>query len=322
MYKTLASPLKPKSLSTFTIGENSYYTFYAWNIFAALLHGVNAFVMLYFYYDDGERDQLYDLTTSYGSWKQTNLVSTYNNVTNTTTNATVAGEDPKFQILTNTKTVWSSYSLNWTIFTFHLLSFVFQLGAVIPAYGYVERIVSTGRHPLRFIEYSLSASLMLLCIALLTGVRDILVLGGIVVLTMATQILGLVAEYQFPGFNRNVVHGVAWACILVAYSPIIIYYNVAVNMNDVSPPDFVVVIVTVQALLFLSFGFVQLIQFYYTNAPIIGFIGRQAEISYIFLSIVAKSLLGWLIYVNLIMNADQIVSVVVDAAANATNTTV
>lgn len=298
-------PLKPRDIITWK-GEicglqYDVKAFYAWNIFAALLHGVNAILMLVFYYRDDERDQLYDLTTSYGSWQRINV------------NAT--DEDPIFEILTKTKTVWSGFSLNWTIFIFHLLSFVFQFAAIIPSYNYVQRIVDTGRHPLRFIEYSLSASLMLVCISLLTGIRDILILGAITVLCMSCQLLGLMGEYQMPGFERNVGHFVAWLTILASYAPIIIYYFVAVDMNDVSPPDFVNIIITVQALLFLSFGFVQLVQFYGQNWVIVGAIGRQAEISYVFLSIVAKTLLGWLIYVNLIMNADQIRETVTNSTA-------
>ena len=128
---------------------------------------------------------------------------------------------------------------------------------------------------------------MLVCISLLTGIRDIVLLGGIVVLCMSCQFLGLMGEYQIPGLERNVGHFVAWLTILASYAPIIIYYVVAVDMNDVSR-RFVNIIITVQALLFLSFGFVQLVQFYGQSWVIVGAIGRQAEISYVFLSIVAK----------------------------------
>ena len=158
---------------------------------------------------------------------------------------------------------------------------------------------------MRFAEYSLSASLMLVCIALLCGVRDIIILLAIVVLTAITQILGAVAEYMLPGTKRAFAHFIAWDCICAAYGIILAYYFVALNMSDISPPQYVTMIIIFQAQLFLSFGFVQLFQFYGQSWWLVGAIGRQAEISYCVLSLVAKTLLGWMIYVNVIVNADN-----------------
>jgi len=250
---------------------------------------VNALLMAILYYANDKHDQIYDITTQYGSWVR---------IPNTT------DADPKFNIITKEASLFQ-LSLNWLIFTFHILSFLFQLGALIPSYRYEERIDNEGRNPLRFIEYSLSASIMLLCIALLTGIRDFITLLSIMFFCALTQIIGLVGEYQLPGRNRKIGHGMAWFSILVSYGIILWYYFAALVNNDVAPPAFVHVIILFQVFLFMSFGFVQLIQFYGQTWCCIGAVGRQAEISYCVLSIVAKTLLGWMIYVNVIINSDQ-----------------
>lgn len=261
------------------------------NIIAACLHGVNALLMLIFYYSNDKHDQLYNITTAYASWEEvgdTELEAVSQNTWN---------------IIQKETTVIEGLSLNWLIFAFHILSFIFQLAALIPAYNYEKRITEEGRNPLRFAEYSLSASIMLICIALLCGVRDFIILMTIWVLTAVCQILGGVAEYMYPGVKRTLTHFLAWDCICAAYAIILTYYFVAINLNDVSPPEYVTLIIIFQAVLYLSFGFVQLFQFYGQTWWLVGAIGRQAEISYCVLSLGAKTLLGWMIYANVIVNA-------------------
>jgi hypothetical protein len=82
-----------------------------------------------------------------------------------------------------------------------LLSFFFQLLAAITDYtgsifGYkYSEMIEEGRNPLRFIEYSFSASIMLISIALLNGVTDINLITSIAVLTAACQLCGLAVEF-------------------------------------------------------------------------------------------------------------------------------
>jgi len=50
---------------------------------------------------------------------------------------------------------------------------------------------------MRFVEYSISATLMLVCIALVSGIDEHYAIVGIVVLTLITMLLGLVSESLF-----------------------------------------------------------------------------------------------------------------------------
>lgn len=259
------------------------------NLIAGLLHLVNASLMVMFYYLNDKHDQLYDITSNYATWTRDT----------TGTNASDSGD---WIISTSEYTIIEGLSLNWLIFAFHILSFIFQIGVLMPCFKYQKMVDNEGRNPYRFIEYALSASIMLICIALLCGVRNFTVMLSIVGFTVLCQLLGLIAEYMPKGGNRNGVHALAWISILFAYGMILMYYVTAIIENDVDPPDFVHIIVGTQAFLFLSFGFVQTSQLCCMKAKCIGAIGRQAEISYCVLSLVAKTLLGWLIYANVIVS--------------------
>lgn len=307
IYTPLASALKPDDVLEWEFNccnrKINVKRYWLVNIIAGCLHLVNALLMVIFYYVNDRHDQLYDITSTYGSWERIEGTP---------------DDDPKFKVVSEQATIISSLSLNWLIFTFHILSFIFQIGALLPCFNYRKRVEKEGRNPLRFIEYSLSASIMLICIALLTGIRDFVVLLSMSLFTMLCQFLGLVGEYMTPGSNRNGVHGLAWVSIMVAYGIIIYYYvlsivqlqNTTACKEDLEnavcgPPDYVHVIIAAQAALFLSFGVVQTAQFYGTRNRIFGAIGRQAEISYCVLSLVAKTILGWLIYANVIVNPDN-----------------
>ena len=77
-----------------------------------------------------------------------------------------------------------------------MLSFVFQFCAAFYK-PYATDILEKGINPLRYVEYSVSASLMLLCISLVSGIVDLYALIALGVLCFVTQVLGGAAEYLF-----------------------------------------------------------------------------------------------------------------------------
>jgi hypothetical protein len=206
------------------------------------------------------------------------------------------------------------------IIGFFLLSAVFQSVSACVGWRW-----------LRFIEYSFSASAMLLAIAVESGVRSIHTLRCMVALMWATQMLGLIAEKA--GELRLVVvdsdgltewywvlpHAVAWVTCAAAYAPALFTF---IDNQD-KAPDFVKWLVYLELILFMSFGLVQLYglvaksltsrfgaecdsrqdlerKFYlmpkidkYMAA--IDRIDDTCEFAYIALSLVAKTLLGWII---------------------------
>jgi len=195
--------------------------------------------------------------------------------------------------------------LGWLIISFHLLSFAFQLGAALtdwtgPILGYkYSDMIANNKNPLRFIEYSFSASIMLIAIALLNGVTDINLITSIAVLTSACQLCGLAVEYVDNRRIKWLLHITGWLQFCWAYGIIGHAFfksiEAAKDNGGGGPPDFVYVIVIALFLLYASFGFVQLAELCITMSP------YTKEKSYVILSLTAKLLLGWMIFSNVLL---------------------
>ena len=195
--------------------------------------------------------------------------------------------------------------LGWLIISFHILSFSFQSLAAItnftgPILGYqYSKMIQNNTNPLRFIEYSFSASIMLIAIALLNGVTDINLITSIGVLTSSCQLCGLVVEFVKEKKIKWLLHLTGWIQFGWAYG--IIGHAFFKSIEDTNgsggtgPPDFVYIIVIVLFLLYSSFGFVQLIELISNLNP------YTKETSYVILSLSAKLLLGWMIFSNVLI---------------------
>ena len=209
--------------------------------------------------------------------------------------------------------------LGWLIISFHILSFVFQLIASFtyyctPLFGFkYNQMIKEGKNPLRFIEYSFSASIMLISIALLNGVTDINLITSIAVLTSACQLCGLSVEYVDNIKIKWLLHLTGWMQFCWAYGIIFHAFfksiDVANEDSGSGPPSFVYVIVIALFLLYSSFGFVQLFEMLYSVKYIRDTcLNKKENIdpvfkekAYICLSLTAKLLLGWMIFGNVLI---------------------
>ena len=228
--------------------------------------------------------------------------------------------------------------LGWLVISFHLLSFFFQglAGATdyfpILGYEYAE-MIKESKNPLRFLEYGISAAIMLMCIALLNGVTDINLIVSIAVLTCACEFCGMVVEYLDTASPlKFVLHANGWLQFGCAYGIIFHAYNSAATAVDgIRPPDFVWAIVISLFLLYASFGFVQMTELFCELSccdtcpftvcsrnddeeiepdklfPKVRIKGRcnpiYKEIVFVTLSLGAKLVLGWLIFANVLIVA-------------------
>lgn len=247
-----------------------------------------------------------------------------------------------FCIVATTSGGIGGLDLGWLIISFHLLSFFFQAlagltdvcctnGIVVGdfKYKYSYMIEVEGRNPLRFIEYSISASIMLICIAFLNGVTDINLIASIAVLTACCQLCGLVVEY-IPDEQLSlqyILHFTGWIQFLCAYGIISHAFFKSVDaVADVRPPDFVYVIVFTLFVLYASFGIVQLSELSCKTRSILGSkeltgcdrcprwcrnennraINKEyKEILYVSLSLGAKLVLGLLIFTNVLFSTRE-----------------
>jgi hypothetical protein len=146
----------------------------------------------------------------------------------------------------------------------------------------------------RWIEYSVSASIMIVLIAMFTGIRDIAALLAIFAANSAMILFGLLMErQQEPGATDwsafwfgSVIGAVPWIAI-----------SIYLFGGPTRPPTFVYVITAVEFVLFFSFAVNMVLQYLQ--------IGRwrsylHGEASYLALSFGAKSLLAWLIFANVL----------------------
>jgi hypothetical protein len=220
--------------------------------------------------------------------------------------------------------------VRYLILGFFLCSFGFQmLDAVLRpcSANDVPQLVSTTAL-LRFVEYSVSSSLMLLAIALQVGLTDIYVLTCQFCLMFTTNILGLIAECACnlstgtqmhagggPLLLWVVPHALGWVTCLVAYAPILDAFAVVTRCSTKALPPVVTAVVTVVFVLFNSFGCVQLWHLASKSSLSLSAtamerssscgrrdLDRRADAVYVGLSLVAKTALGWLILSPMLHN--------------------
>jgi hypothetical protein len=220
--------------------------------------------------------------------------------------------------------------LGWLVISFHFLSFVFQGAAALTdaceqgccGYKYSE-MIAYGKNPLRFIEYSLSASIMLMCIAIVNGITNLQLIVAIAVLTASCQLCGMVVEFlPYRSSLKWVLHLTGWLQFMTAYYFIAHSFIKAVEETDgIGPPDFVWAIVIALFLLYASFGMVQMAELFCEMRcsdtlcksfplwcrryrKISGMEGEitpeYKEMIFVSLSLGAKLVLGMLIFINVL----------------------
>ena len=156
-----------------------------------------------------------------------------------------------------------------------------------------ERCLDRRANYARWIEYSVSASIMIVLIGLFVGIRDLAAVAVLFAANTAMILFGLLMErQQRPGHGDwsafwfgSLIGAVPWVLIAVYVA------------QPPTVPGFVYVITVVQFVLFFSFAVNMALQY--------AQVGRwrdyvYGEVSYITLSLVAKSLLAWLIFANVL----------------------
>jgi hypothetical protein len=189
--------------------------------------------------------------------------------------------------------------LQWLVPMFSLLSAANHLIAVVfyTNSNYITLLsVSFTAVGWRWIEYTFSASIMIWIIAQLSGISNIFVLFSLVNSNVLLQFTGYLIEST--GDNNYLFTTLGYFLFITTWIPIICTFIVSLCRAKKKPACYIYCIVFGQLFLFLTFGLVSTISLYYLKrgnddrATII----KWREISYIILSITAKTLLTWLVY--------------------------
>lgn len=148
-----------------------------------------------------------------------------------------------------------------------------------------------GRNPVRWLEYSVSASLMHVHVALLSGAMDIHLQALIFGLTMTTMIFGWLGEPDPDRGRPTKSLATFWAGFVpYTYQWLVIFCFFFTAVSRGNPPDFVWAIIFVILLLDLSFA--GNMYLYLTDR--ISF--RTNELTYCALSLISKQCLAWINY--------------------------
>jgi len=189
--------------------KGTFRWFIAINIIAAVGHLVNVIATFLLSSTQG-RESMYPIYQTYAKWSTRdaacedgmNLDSSYE----------IIGNGTRLVVTPTATAVVYKLSLFWLIVSFHMLSFIFQIGIPVTDFvahrfnlgcgrschkHYVKDVLESGVNSLRFVEYSISASIMLVCLAILSNILKLYSLIGIGVLSAATMLFGLIAEVLF-----------------------------------------------------------------------------------------------------------------------------
>jgi hypothetical protein len=182
---------------------------------------------------------------------------------------------------------------------FVFISAIAHLTLVLPGvFTWYERNLERKRNDARWIEYSLSASLMIVLIAMLTGIGDTAALVALFGVNASMIFFGLVQEhYAEPGSGRLLPFWLGCVVGAVPWVAIAIYF--VTPGSSANPPGFVYGI------------FISLFAFFNVFAVNMWLQYRQigpwrdyvfGERAYIFLSLTAKSALAWQVFFPTLMD--------------------
>ena len=362
--ETVRKPSDAPSIPTLCCGSNFDYRFkflgyglepefvYQMNLGTGLLHMFNAVAVLIVWQTTVPDGTPADLEDTVGPYLPAICFN----------QSALGSGMPPFNVVPETAVTARTYLLV-TILLFFMLSAGFQLSAGWSKSEYCDRLCKNSVNDRRYIEYSISASLMMVAIACSLFVFDMYTHILVFTCTMLCMMLGLVSDYlrvlarnmtkllqQYPGggptdtrFHRPAptnpahgqqdeqshvggandssrevlelcilhtgqlkwfTHGLSWVamlmpymCFMVSYlrSTLRLWWVCGDYPDDVEPtPALVHAVVITQFLLFACFGVVQVLQFMPSQASD-KVIGVYTEFRFIVLSIVSKTLLGWLV---------------------------
>jgi hypothetical protein len=181
----------------------------------------------------------------------------------------------------------------WVVVAFFLLSAVAHFVVSGPGWRRYTTDLARCRNPFRWIEYSISSSLMIVLIAQLVGIGDVAALIALVGVNASMIAFGWLQErYETPG-------GGWWPFWLGCGAGITPWVAIGVYLigpgASAHPPGFVYAIFASLFVFFNAFAVNQWLQYRHAGRWSDYLYGERA---YITLSLVAKSLLAWQIFAS------------------------
>jgi hypothetical protein len=197
-------------------------------------------------------------------------------------------------LVANPKQIFD-FPLGIGVAVFLLLSAVAHFSLATFGFKWYETILKKGMNPVRFYEYALSSSLMIVLIGLLVGVNDIGSIIAMFVVNASMNLFGIMMEYHNQYTQKTDWTSFIFGCIagIAPWIVIFLYFIGAVNSGDAKPPAFVYAIVPTLFAFFNIFALNMFLQYKKVGAWKDYLYGERV---YIVLSLLAKTTLAWLIF--------------------------
>lgn len=167
----------------------------------------------------------------------------------------------------------------------------------LASFGYRQYVknLEKGMNPVRFYEYALSSSLMIVLIGMLVGIWD---LGTIILMfgiNAMMNLFGIVMEYHNQTTQKTNWISFIYGSIagIFPWIVIVIYFLSAINSSGAKPPTFVYAIIPTIFVFFNSFAINMVLQYKKVGKWADYLFGERA---YIILSLAAKTALAWMIF--------------------------
>jgi len=152
-----------------------------------------------------------------------------------------------------------------------------------------------GMNPVRFYEYALSSSLMIVLIGMLCGIWD---LGTMILLfgiNAAMNLFGILMELHNQHTRKTDWTAFVYGCVagIIPWIVIMLYFLGAVSSGEAKPPAFVYAIIPTLFVFFNIFAINMVLQYKKVGPWKDYLVGERV---YIILSLSAKTVLAWLIF--------------------------
>ena len=191
--------------------------------------------------------------------------------------------------------------------TFFLITAFFHFLYASGANSWYKRMIEKGNNPLRWLEYSITATIMVVIISLAATVQEqnqllLIIAGTVVIMLLGNVIERNIAEgnlwtAQFVTFLAWVLEGMIFWVIATSFIATIKNVNDALGKkgSETLIPSWVYALIIVQLIFYSLFGFVSLSEtIRASTGKKINFL--RYEVGYHILSVVSKMTLGLVFY--------------------------
>jgi hypothetical protein len=178
---------------------------------------------------------------------------------------------------------------------FLLLSAIAHFGLATFGFNWYVRSLKKGMNPVRFYEYALSSSLMIVLIGMLVGLWDLGALILIFGINAMMNLFGIMMEYHNQYTKKTNWTSFIFGTIagIIPWIVIVMYFLGSLASSDAKPPAFVYAIIPTIFVFFNIFAINMLLQYKKVGKWKDYLYGERV---YIILSLVAKTALAWQIF--------------------------